>query len=328
MSKNNILEQIMKKIIIFLLLIFTFSCETKSQTINIPNILEVNNVKSKIIVKGTRVLIDKTDKYTFYNELKRFQKDKNNFFQIVEYINQDCDEIIATTSKKIDELEGKGGNIRIKKKFKLGEYNAYFGIAPQGETEQIFLTFGDKTFTVMVAGIFPNNEKDRKEIMDLILSTYYDKTLKVNIEDSLFHTVDLTNSEFKIGNVSMNIATYTKGGEKITDENSNFVISTIPKSEDFNIKAYSDRLIYKYQNNIYKEKSVKLKIISENDYFEGESRIIKTEMIAELQGKKHKIYQFIKQSTEGIYQFIGADFSEKFTNTEEFKKIAEKVKLK
>ncbi len=126
----------------------------------------------------------------------------------------------------------------------------------------------------------------------------------------------------------MNIGTYTLGGEKLTDENSNFIISTIPLSKDFDIKAYSDRLIYKYQNNIYKEKSVTIKIVSEKDYKEGESRIIKVEMIAELKGKKYKIYQFIKQSADGIYQFIGTDFSEKFKHTEEFKRIAEKVKIK
>lgn len=318
----------MKNIIVFFLLIFTYSCETNSQTISIPNKIEIKNLESKIIVKGTRVLIDKTEKYTFYNELKRFQKDKNNFFQIVEYTNQDCNVLIANTSKKIDELESKGGTIRIKKKFKLGEYNAYFGIAPQGETEQIILAFGDETFSVMVMGIFSNNEKDRKEIMNLVLSTYYDKALKVNIEDNLYHTVELNDSEFKISNVSMNIGTYTIGGEEITDENSSFIISTIPKSKDFDIKAYSDRLIYKYQNNIYKEKSVNIKILSENDYNEGENRIINVEMLAELKGKKHKIYQFIKYTPNGIYQFIGSDFSEKFKYISEYKKIAEKIRIK
>lgn len=319
----------MKKSIMFLLLIFIYSCESKSQKINIPNNLEVKNLQNKINVKGTRVLIDKNEKYTFYNELKRFQKDKNNFFQVVVYDNQDCDVVIANTSKKIDELESKGGNVRIKKKFKLGEYNAYFGIAPQGETEQIILTFGDKTFTVMLAGIYSNNEQDRKEIMDLVLSSYYDKTLKVNIEESLYHTIDLSNSEFKISGVTMNLASYTLGGNAMKKEDEpNFIISTIPISKDFDIKKYSDRLIYKYQNNIYKEKSISIKILSENDYKKGESRIIKVEMLGVLKGQKRKIYQFIKYSPNGIYQFIGMDFSKDSKYMNEFKKIAENVKLK
>lgn len=318
----------MKKLILLFLFTLTYSCETKSQTINIPNNVEITNLENKTVVKGTRVLINKSENYSYYNELKRFQKDKNNFFQILEYLNQDCEAVIEKTSKKIDELESKGGKVRIKKKFKLGEYNAYFGIAPQGETEQIILIFGDKTFTVMVAGIFQNNEKDRKEIMDLVLSSYYNKDLKVNIEDNLYYSLELNNSEFKISSVSLNIGTYTIGGEKLTDYNTSFIIGTIPNSKDFDIKAYSDKLISKYQNNIYKEKSINIKILSDDDYKEGENRIIKTEMLGELNGKKQMIYQFIKSTPKGNYFFIGTDFSENFVHANEFKKIAGDINLK
>ena len=155
----------MKKNILPFLGLFTFKCETNSQSINIPDKNEIKDLEKKITVPGTKVLIDKSEKYTFYNELKRFQKNQNNFFQVIEYIGQDCNALIEKTSNKIDELHKKGGNIRVKKKCKLGEYNAYFVIAPQGETEQIFLVLGDKSITVMVAGIYPNNDKERKEIM-------------------------------------------------------------------------------------------------------------------------------------------------------------------
>lgn len=318
----------MKKIILLILILFTFSCETNSQSINIPDKIEIKNSKEKITVFGTRVLIDKSENYSYYNELKRFQKNQNNFFQVIEYVGQDCNAIIGKTSNKIDELQSKGGNVRVKKKFKLGEFDAYFVIAPQGETEQIILVFGDNSFTVMVAGIYHNNDKERNEIMDLVLSTYYNKDLKVNFEDNLYYTLDLKNSKFKICNVSFNIGTYTLNGEKITDDSTHFVVSTIPISKDFDIKSYSDKLIKKYQNNIYKEKSIDIKIISEKDYSEGENRIVKVEMLGELNGKKQKIYQFIKHSPNGIYQFIGTDHSKKFEHIDEYKSIAENIKLK
>ena len=324
----KLLKKQMKKNILLFLVLFTFSCETNSQSISIPDKIEIKDLEKKITVPGTKVLIDKSEKYTFYNELKRFQKNQNNFFQVIEYIGQDCNALIEKTSNKIDELHNKGGNIRVKKKFKLGEYNAYFGIAPQGETEQIFLVFGDKSFTVMVAGIYPNNDKERKEIMDLVLSSYYNKDLKVNAEDNLYYSIDLKNSNFKLSSVSLNLGTYTLGGEKIADSNTHFIISTIPISKDFDLKAYSDRLINKYQNNIYKEKSIKIEILSEKDYREGENRIIKVEMLGELNGRKQQIYQFIKYTPKGIYQFIGTDYSDNFEYMNEFKTIAEQVILK
>ena len=94
------------------------------------------------------------------------------------------------------------------------------------------------------------------------------------------------------------------------------------------MKAYSDRLINKYQNNIYKEKSIKIEILSEKDYSEGENRIIKVEMLGELNGRKQQIYQFIKYTPKGIYQFIGTDYSDNFEYMNEFKTIAEQVILK
>jgi len=327
-EQNQHFIQYMRKVILFILILFTFSCETNSQSINIPDKIEIKDLDKKITVLGTKVLIDKSNNYTYYNELKRFQKDQNNFFQVIEYIGQDCDAIIEKTSNKIDELQNKGGNIRVKKKFKLGEYNAYFGIAPQGETEQIFLVFGDKSFAVMVAGIYPNKDLERKEIMDLVLSSYYNKGLKVNVEDNLYYSVDLKNSNFKLSSVSLNIGTYTLSGENVTENNTHFVISTIPISKNFDLKAYSDRLISKYQNNIYKEKSIKIKILSEKDYLEGENRIIKVEMLGELNGEKQKIYQFIKYTPKGIFQFIGTDHSDNFEHINEFKTIAENIKLK
>jgi len=327
-EQNQHFIQYMKKVILLMLILFTISCETNSQSINIPDKIEIKDLEKKITVLGTKVLIDKSNNYTYYNELKRFQKDQNNFFQVIEYIGQDCDAIIEKTSNKIDELQNKGGNIRVKKKFKLGEYNAYFGIAPQGETEQIFLVFGDKSFAVMVAGIYPNKDLERKEIMDLVLSSYYNKGLKVNVEDNLYYSVDLKNSNFKLSSVSLNLGTYTLSGENITENNTHFVISTIPISKDFDLKAYSDRLISKYQNNIYKEKSIKIKILSEKDYLEGENRIIKAEMLGELNGEKQKIYQFIKYTPKGIFQFIGTDHSDNFEHINEFKTIAENIKLK
>jgi hypothetical protein len=327
-EQNQHFRQYMRNAILFILILFTFSCETNSQSINIPDIIEIKDLDKKITVLGTKVLIDKSNNYTYYNELKRFQKDQNNFFQVIEYIGQDCDAIIEKTSNKINELQNKGGNIRVKKKFKLGEYNAYFGIAPQGEKEQIFLVFGDKSFAVMVAGIYPNKDLERKEIMDLVLSSYYNKGLKINVEDNLYYSVDLKNSNFKLSSVSLNLGTYTLSGENITEKNTHFVISTIPISKDFDLKAYSDRLISKYQNNIYKEKSIKIKILSEKDYLEGENRIIKVEMLGELNGEKQKIYQFIKYNPKGIYQFIGTDHSDNFEHINEFKTIAENIKLK
>jgi hypothetical protein len=320
-------------VVLFLLMFLSYSCETSGQLINIPDQIKISSIENKVNVKGTKILINESKDYKYYKELKRFQKDSKNYFQVIEILNQDYYKAIPNIIAKIDELEKQGGRIRIKKELKLGIYDAYFGLAPQGQdSEQIFLSFGDTSFSVLVAGVFQNDEKEREEIIDLVLSTYYDKEIKTNIDDNLFYDVDLKKSEFKLLSVMSNFGVYTIDNEKMTGNGvymTNFLIGFLPNNlHGFDLKTYSDKLIYKYENNVYKEKNIKIKVISEEKYKEGENEIIKVEMFGIFEGKEMKIYQYIKQTPRGIIQFLGTDISKKYIHFAEYKKIAESIKIK
>ncbi|KOP38025.1 MULTISPECIES: hypothetical protein [unclassified Flavobacterium] len=323
----------MKHITIFFFIFSVFSFNLKGQSINIPDQIKISNIENKVIVKGTKILINESKDYVYYNELKRFQKDSKNYFQVIEIPNQDYHKSVTKISNKIDELEKQGGRIRIKKELKLGFYDAYFALAPQGkDSEQIILAFGDTSFSVLVMGVFSNDEKERKEITDLVLSTYYDENIKVNINDNLFYYVDLKKSEFELLNVMNSFGIYTIGKEQLVGNGiyiNNFLIGVLPNNlNGFDLKTYSDKLIYKYGNNIYKEKNVKIKVISEEKYKEGADEIIKVEMSGIFEGKELKMYQYIKQTPKGIIQFLGTDISKKYTYFNEYKKIAESIKLR
>lgn len=318
--------------VMFLFIFISYSCESSAQ-INIPDVIKVSNIENKVNVKGTKILINESKDYIYYKELKRFQKDSKNYFQVIEMSNEDYYKKIPSIINKINESEKQGGRLRIKKELKLESYDAFFVLAPQGQdSEQLIFTFGDASFSVLVIGIFQNNEKERKEITDLVLSIYYDQKLKIDINDNLFYNVDLKKSEFKLSNVMSNYGVYTVGNEKLTNEAvymNNFFIGTLPNNlHGFNLKKYSDNLIYKYENNPFKEKSVKIKVTSEQKYKEGEDEIIKVEMTGIFQGKELKMYQYMKQSPKGIIQFIGTDISKEYIHIMEYKQIAESIKFK
>lgn len=318
---------------VFLFIISIYSCESSAQSINIPDQIKISNIENKVNVKGTKVLIDDSKDYKYYNELKRFQKDSKNYFQVIEMSNEDYYKKITGIINKINESEKQGGRLRIKKELKLESYDAFFVLAPQGQdSEQLIFTFGDASFSVLVIGIFQNDEKERKEITDLVLSIYYDKKIKTDINDNLFYNVDLKKSEFGLLDVMGNFGIYTIGKEKLVGNGiyiNNFLIGVLPDNlNGFDLKTYSDKLIYKYGNNIYKEKNVKIKVISEEKYKEGVNEIIKVEMSGIFEGKELKMYQYIKQTPKGIIQFLGTDISKKYTHFNEYKKIAESIKLK
>lgn len=328
LNNNNL----MKYLTIFILTILFYSCESKAQSFVLADKIETTELDKKINIKGTRILIDKPENYTYIDELKRFQKNSDNYFQFVEIPNQDYNQTAPNVINKIAQLESQGGEIRVKKEFKLGDYNAFFALAPQGNvSEQVILAFGDNSFSVLVMGIFPNDEKERKEITDLILSSYFDKDLKPNLDDNLFHKVNLDNSDFKLSTVNGTLGTYTLNGQQIKDENlfiNSFLIATLPYTNDFDLKKYSDNLIKKYENNTFEEKRIEIDIISEKEYKEEKNKIIKVDMIGTIQGKKSKMFQYIKQTPNGIIQFVGFDFTEDSSYLNEYKTIAEKITLK
>ena len=306
--------RLMKYLTILFLSVIFYSCESNAQSFNLPDKVETTDLNKKINIKGTRILIDKPENYTYVDELKRFQKSSDNYFQLIEIPNQNYNTTAPNVINKINQLESQGGKLRIKKEFELGEYNAFFALAPQGVTsEQVILAFGDNSFSVLAMGVFPNDEKDRKEITDLILSSYFDKNLKPNLDDNLFYKVNLDNSDFKLSTVNGTLGTYTVNGEQMKADDlftNSFLIGTLPSTNDFSLKKYSDNLIRKYENNTFEEKRIEIDIISEKEFKEGENKIIKVEMIGTIQGKKSKKFQYIKQTPNGIIQFLGSDFTE------------------
>ena len=317
---------------IFFFSILFYNCESKAQSFNLPDKIETTDLSKKIKIKGTRILINKSEKYIYIDELKRFQKSSDNYFQFIEIPNQNYNTTVPSVINKINQMESQGGKLRIKKEFKLGEFNAFFALAPQGTTsEQVILAFGDSSFSVLAMGIFQNNEKDRKEITELILSSFFDKNLKLKLENNLFYKVNLDKSNFKLSTVIGTLGTYTLFGKQLKANDlfeNNFIIGTLPTNNDFNLKSYSDNLIHKYENNTFEEKRIKIEIISEKEYKEEEDKVIKVDMNGTIQGKHLKIFQFIKQTPKGIIQFVGFDFTNSSEHITEYKNIAEKITAK
>lgn len=319
------------KNLLITLFITTISYNSYGQIITIPDSIEVSDLTKKIPIKGTKIIIDEPKGYVYIDELKRYQKNQNNYFQFIEIPTEGYTQNIQKILTKIEQLEKQGGKLKVKKQFKLGKYDAFFSIAPQGKNEQVLLVFGNDTFAVLVAGFIPSNEIDRKEIADIILTTYYDESISVNMEDNLFYTIDIEDSDFKLSTVNGNIGTYSLGGKIISSDNlysSNFIIGTLPSSPNLNIKAYNEELLSSYEDNVFEDKRIKIKVNGERQYQEGSDTILETDILGETVKGKVKMHQFIRQTPDGIILFTGFDFSENEAYIEEFKKIATTIRFK
>ena len=105
----------MKYLTILFLSVIFYSCESNTQSFNLPDKVETTDLNKKINIKGTHILIDKPENYTYIDELKRFQKSSDNYFQLIEIPNQNYNITAPNIINKINQLESQGGKLRIKK---------------------------------------------------------------------------------------------------------------------------------------------------------------------------------------------------------------------
>jgi hypothetical protein len=314
-------------LLIIIISLTIVSCSKKnSQKIEVPDIIKIEKVSDKIKVPGTRILVNHSDSYQYIDELTRFQKSENNYFQIFEIPNGNYDQSIPSIISKIQELKNSGGNVLIDKKLKLGEYNAYFGIAPQNNNfDQIILAFGDESFAVIIAGKCPSNYVDRKKMTELILSSYLDKKTKANPEEKLLYNIDVDNSDFKLNQAISGIGIYTLNGKEIDDYDptSHFIIQTLPKDTNFNMEVYSDDLIFKAKNSLFEHKKKKIRLIS--------SKAETNKLTREFNGsdsKSFKLIHYLKKDPKRNLIFVGIDYSNNSKYLDYYKKICQKIELK
>ena len=317
----------MNKILALLLILTISSCSTSGQ-IKIPDNIKVGDISSKQRIGNTRVVIDENANYKFIPDIMRLQKSQNQYLQIIEIPNQDYSSTIINIINKFNTIEAQGGNIRLKKEFKLGKFNAFLALAPQGSEEQIAFAFGDKSFSVLIMGVYPNNEKDRKEVVDYVLTAYLDKSIKTNLQEQLNFDLSLKNTTYKLSTVNGVIAIYTENGDALSNKDwqkNYFIVSILPKPSGFSLKQYSDKMIERLGQNNFEEKRISIEVLEENELsFDN----IEVEMKGKTISTDLLLYQNIKLTSDGLIQFIGLAFNDKEKQIETFKSIVKTIKKK
>lgn len=311
---------------VFLLL----SCNQNAQVV--PKEIN-NNGKTNFDIPNTKLSIKKPAEFSFYPELSRLEAEKNKFVQFVEMDGANFSEKKLKFLSGIDSKIQAGGKLDLKEEIKIGEYDGVFLIAPQREKQitQTILLFGDKTFTTMIAGFSPINDKSaQKEIQDIILSVSYDKTKSVNLESQIPFIVDLKNSNYKLTKIISGIAFYTiaGNGNLFSDKlENNFFVQIFPgKLSKNDMEKYSENFVRDLKVNSFPEKNVTVKSLTSQNYLEGGNEVLETNLTNEYQGKENKMILILKSTNKGTILFSATDLSG--NNISQFKKIMKSVTIK
>ena len=311
----------MNKLLIFGFLILFFSC--KPEKIDIPSRVEVSDLTKKIRVGKTRIVINNNPEYKFIPELIRLQKSTTQYLQFVEIPNQDFSTALFKILPRLESNDVK--KPILKKELQLGEYNAFIMTSMKEGLEQAILLFGDKSFSVMVIGVYPPEKNTREEIFGLMLSAYLNKDISVDLQRQLNFDVDLCNSNYLLSTVNSTVGVYSENGVSITSDDwrkNYFLVSIIPQGQNFDLEEFNEKMTKKLGQNSFEDNRIETKITNTKI----QDNVIETELLGDNLNNKLLIYQYVKSTSKGVIYFVGYAFESKEEQIKRFKEIAKTIK--
>lgn len=267
--------------------------------------------------------------YTLIPDLIRFQKTDSAYIQATEFPDANFFDGKKSLLKALDSIETNHTKLTQKNEFSIGPYKALFyrGNDTRPGLEQLIIMFGDESFTAMITGIAPiENEVIRQEIFNAMLSVYYDKATEVKYDKNDIYEVDLLESNLKLAYNMSQLSIYTLNDEKplnnpTTDQ---VMIMTLPGMNSFDqIQQYSRSMLDRFKNNRINITTVKEATIAINGLksheiiFEGD-----------FNGKTLKCYQVVLANQNHTVVFNGVTYTNNKELFEQFKRIAQTIKIK
>lgn len=201
-------------------------------------------------IEGTKTYVVLPEEYKLVRELARYQKNENLYFQVLEMPNS-FEEAKVNLSKEA--IEAEGAQVDVYKKININNYEAIYFEGPSkysGE-RKLGIWFGDDTFLASIVGVYPNEDiEGKKELIQLIKTTFYDKDFQLNpleLADFTFQKDSLT---FKFNAQIRNMFVFSPKGTADSTQNDTvpmITIVTLPFMTPEGAKNYINELIQRYE---------------------------------------------------------------------------------
>lgn len=326
----------MKQIIIatFSLIFSLTSCSqinNSSTTLNIPNAVEIKKGATHYQFPGTRVFIVIPTNFKPFPSLIKIYKDNDNTSIRCQEMQANFTQQKTSMKQGIEALQSKGFKLYYEKEFQLGDFDALliYGSNSNPILDNLFLVFGDTSFTVMLEATFLRNDKtSRDEILAALLTSYHDKSANPDYSALTYFTIDLSKSKFKLHSQMSQLFIYTmegKGGnvEDISFENQ-IMMYSLPALKTFEkVVEQSNSLIDGIKTNGVTVSSIEKTFIKING---ADAYIITYNGINA--GHSLKCYQVALGDDKGTVIFVGQAYEQQEETIQQFKEISQTLKTK
>lgn len=315
----------MQKILYFVL-VFLTACGQTTNTNKINDDIKNTKTNKHVNIPGTRLYIIPPPNFKVASTFIGLQKGETSMFNIYDLVGGNINTNAATFSKA--EFERQGAKVFDFKEIKVNDFPAkYIHMQGDANAKAYSIVFGDTTFTTMVMTIYPvADEKTGNEIINSLNTIYYDKKKKVDPFETANFSLDDKVSKFKFFQYNANLYIYSIDGiENKEDKDTPIVlVSQFPKDNTMTPKSIAEMMINKIQQYGLTNPEIKNTTTDKINGYET----YQTEVYGQMQGKHSLLFYCVV--TKGDKAIIIQGISKKNIqiNLEEFKKMANTVKIK
>jgi hypothetical protein len=315
----------MRKLLYSFLLLSLTACGQTS-TIQINENISNTKTNKHINIPGTRLYLIPPPGFKVASTFIGLQKGETSIFNIYDLVGGNINTNAATFNKA--EFEKQGAKVFDFKEIKVDGFpGKYIHMQGDASAKSYSIVFGDTTFTTMIMTIYPvGDEKTGNEIISSLNTIYYDKDKKIDPFETANFTLDDKVSKFKFFRYSANLFIYTVDGTEHKEDKDAPVIlvSQLPKDNTMTAKSIAEMMISKAQQ--YGLTNIELKNTT-TDKING-YEAYQTEVHGQMQGKPGLLFYCVLTKKDKAIALQGISKKDNQANIEEFKKLANTVRIK
>lgn len=193
-------------------LLFLFAC--KSPGSEFPAVIDVKSTAGLKRITGTKLFVSAPPNYKYLRNTVRFQRDEHTFLQVIEVPGSNIMEIKEKLTE--ENIKKQGAKVDELRHILFNGYEALYQSGPskkRGET-LVGVTFGDKSFAVMIMGSYKTTDKAAKEeLLKIMKTSFYEKSFELDPLELVSYEFDPGILNFKLAQSMGKMLIYTPGGK-------------------------------------------------------------------------------------------------------------------
>jgi hypothetical protein len=320
-----ILKQSMQKVFFSVLLLSLISCAQRSKD-TISAVIDNSRTNKHVNIPGTRLYIFPPADFSVAKTFVGLQKGETSSVNIFDLVGGNFNTNAAKFSR--DGFEREGIKVFDYQEISVSGFSAKF-VSMQGDmaSRTYGLVFGDTTFSTMIMAVYPaSDEATGADIVESLNTIWYDKEKKIDPFETANFTLDENASKFKFFQFNAGFHVYKIDGVEHKEDKDEpmLMVMQFPRDQASNLESIAETMIGKMGQYGLSNPRIEISPIQKLNGYDAYEAVV----YGEIEGNKSLIYYCIVARDDIAIVLQGIAKKDMDTNLQEFKKLANTIKLK